>query len=95
MIVKVFSNVYLDFWLGGYWSTTKLLQRYTAIFFQWKQLKSGKYVCGFEPPNSVNNRKDSRKDKTLQFIKPGQKIDYIIRILIIDDINKINSFINK
>ena len=58
---------------------------------QWKQLRFGEYVCGFEPSNSINNREISQKNKTLKFIEPGQKINYKIKMSVLDSNEKIKA----
>lgn len=42
---------------------------------QWKQVGEGEYVCGIEPSNGkVLGRETERKNKTLKYLKPGEKI---------------------
>jgi len=63
---------------------------------QWKQMGAGEYVCGIEPANSlVRGRDIERKEKTLKFIKPGQKISYRLEFNILESKKDINNFINK
>lgn len=48
---------------------------------QWKMLKEGMYVLGIEPANClVEGRDKERKRGTLQFLKPGEKKEFRLKI---------------
>jgi len=45
-------------------------------FCQWKKMGIHDYVLGLEPGNSVNNRADSRKNGTLEYLQPGEEKNF-------------------
>ena len=46
-------------------------------FIQWKSMKRGTYVCGLEPANCrVTGRADERAAGRLQFLEPGETVQY-------------------
>lgn len=52
-------------------------------FTQWKSMRSGEYVMGFEPGNcNVNGRKRAREEETLKYIKAREikTIEIIVKI---------------
>jgi galactose mutarotase-like enzyme len=52
---------------------------------QWKLLKTRDYVIGFEPGNChALGRKKMREEGKLQFIKPGEKRNFHVRIRVED-----------
>jgi hypothetical protein len=54
-------------------------------FVEWKMMGVRDYVLGLEPGNSYpDGRSNVRKDGKLKFISPGEKINYKIKIKIID-----------
>lgn len=55
-------------------------------FTQWKSMKSGDYVLGFEPGNChVNGRKEARKDGSLQYLGPGEIKRFDIEVSIMEN----------
>ncbi len=56
-------------------------------FTQWKSMRSGEYVMGFEPGNcNVNGRKNAREENILEFLPARSKKT----IEIVVEINKLN-----
>lgn len=63
---------------------------------QWKQAASGEYVCGLEPANSfLGGRKIEKENKNINFINPGEKIEFNIEISILDSKKEIKSYIDN
>ncbi len=60
---------------------------------QWKMMGEGEYVCGLEPTNSWPRGRDvERKEGTLKFIEPGQKVKYRIDVNILTSNNDIENY---
>jgi len=63
---------------------------------QWKMMGTDEYVCGIEPANSwVRGRSVERKEGTLRFIEPGQKVKYHIEFDILASNKDIDNYKNK
>ena len=59
-------------------------------FLQWKSYQYGEYVGGIIPANSLIRGRDiERKEGTLKFIKPGEKINYRLEFRILNSNNEI------
>lgn len=90
LINRAFNNV------QGLGVAIKFIKNSLPYLIQWKQMGVGEYVCGIEPSNSfVRGRDIEKKEKTLKFIKPGQKINYKLEINILESNKDINNFINE
>jgi hypothetical protein len=65
-------------------------------FTQWKQMGEGEYVLGLEPCNCyVGGRSDARKNKTLEYLDPGETRDFDLTVEFIDGAREISSIIRK
>jgi hypothetical protein len=65
------------------------------VLLEWKQMGEGEYVCGIEPGNNTaRGRVNERKQGTLKFIEPGEKINYRLEFNILTSREDINSFKN-
>jgi galactose mutarotase-like enzyme len=62
--------------------------------FEWKHLKSGDYVCGLEPANSLpGGRKIQKEKNNVRFINPGEKVSFSIEVNILRSNEEIDTFI--
>ena len=60
-------------------------QKELPKFTQWKMVGEGEYVLGMEPANClVQGRAKERERGTLQFLEPGEKREFIVRIGVLD-----------
>jgi hypothetical protein len=76
--------------LGIYW---KFLKKEIPILNQWQHFHKGTYVTGIEPGNcSVLGRAWNRKHGTLQYIEPGQVLDFHMEIGVLDGAKEIKAF---
>lgn len=65
-------------------------------FTQWKQMGEGEYVLGMEPCNClVGGRADARKNKTLEYLEPGEIKKFDLEIEIVDGKDKIDTLIKE
>lgn len=63
-------------------------------FWQWKYLKSGIYVSALEPANcQIYGRNAERKEKRLEFLKPGEKREFVIEIGLLDGEKEYKNFL--
>jgi len=63
---------------------------------EWKMTGEGTYVVGMEPANClVTGRAKARKDKILQFLKPGEKREYHLEIGVLASGGEIAEFEKK
>ena len=63
---------------------------------QWKHLEKGEYICGIEPGNSLfRGRGIERKEGTLRYIKPSEKINYKLEFNILTSNKEIKEYKNK
>jgi len=62
-------------------------------FLQWKSYQSGEYVEGIIPANSlIRGRDTERKEGTLKFIEPGEKISYRLEFKILQSNKEIEKY---
>lgn len=62
-------------------------------FLQWKSYQSGEYVEGIIPANSlIRGRDTERKEGTLKFIEPGEKISYRLEFKILESNKEIEKY---
>jgi len=70
----------------GFGAYLRYRQRELPRFIQWKMLGEGAYVLGLEPANCwVDGRDVERKNKTLQFLRPGEKRTMCLEIGVLED----------
>jgi len=68
-------------------------QKELPKFTQWKMVGEGEYVLGMEPANClVQGRAKERERGTLQFLEPGEKREFIVRIGVLDGDAAIDQF---
>lgn len=61
---------------------------------EWKMMGEGEYVVGLSPANCTPRGRDFEKSSgTLKYINPGEKLDFIIEIGLLDSNKRINEFI--
>ena len=76
--------------MGIYW---KFPYREIPIVNQWQHFHRGTYVTGIEPGNcSVLGRAWNRKNKTLQYIKPGEVRKFHMEIGVLEGGREIRAF---
>jgi len=60
---------------------------------QWKMTGCGEYVCGIEPTNSwPRGRAVEREEGTLQFIQPGERVDFRLEFVILSSNKDIEKY---
>ena len=65
-------------------------------FIQWKQMGEGEYVLGMEPANClVAGRAEDRKNKTLEYIGPGETRNFDIVVEIVNGASEIEMLVRK
>jgi len=70
----------------GFGAYLRYRQRELPKFIQWKMPGEGAYVLGLEPANCwVDGRDAERKNKTLQFLRPGEKRTMCLEIGVLED----------
>ena len=63
------------------------------FLIEWKMMGEGTYVVGMEPANCfVTGRATARKNKTLQFLKPGERREYHLEIGVLSSKMEIEKF---
>lgn len=66
------------------------------LLCEWKCMRAGEYVVGLEPTNSgVLGLQQASDDNMLKYIEPGSSIEYDVEIEIIDDGDKIKTYMKN
>jgi hypothetical protein len=65
-------------------------------FVQWKMVGEREYVLGLEPANcQVSGRTKERERGSLQFLEPGERRDFLLRIGIVDGAKALEQFVQE
>jgi hypothetical protein len=76
--------------LGLYW---KFPRKQMPVLSQWQHFHRGTYVTGIEPGNcSALGRAWNRKNRTLEYLEPGQTRDFHLEMGVLDGEKEIRAY---